>query len=59
VGLAPPSNAGPGQPVAAVAAALTEHETAPAQVVQDAFEEFVRDVLSGGDGLGLQRPVIP
>lgn len=49
---------GLGQPVAAVAAALTEDESAPAHVVQDAFEEFVRDVLGVGDGLRLQWPVI-
>lgn len=49
---------GLGQPVAAVAASLAEHETAPAHVVQDALEELVRDVLGVGDGLRLHRPVV-
>ncbi|OMI35590.1 ferredoxin [Streptomyces sparsogenes DSM 40356] len=48
-----------GEPVAALAAPLADHKTAPAQVAEDALQEFVRDALRRCDRLGLERGLAP
>ena len=45
----------PGEPVAAVGAALAAHEAGVAQVAEDVLEELQRDALRRGDRVALRR----
>ena len=48
----------PVEPVAALRAAVTRHETVLAEVHEDVLEELDRDALGRGDALRLDRGVV-